>query len=190
MAYRFVKTKRGKKRTRMEVDSDGYVTVGFLQRKQNARSARSRAMDSRMTSKVLIPMKCRPEEALQWIRNPSECDIIGIDAPIQIVDGVPTVYRQNRAIPVGRTSYGTTMITAYNSRPESPDVLHPAVKYMNDPHRYNLRFPNATTWQWCSNCESEVVIPAYRPSRCPVCGDRIIPCNMCEECMADCPYGN
>ncbi len=48
-------------------------------------------------------------------------------------------------------------------------------------------------YEWCSICDSEVVIPAFRESRCPICGERILPCSMCDPDLVDCrrcPYGD
>ena len=58
--------------------------------------------------------------------------------------------------------------------------------------------PHATTWELCSYCSTEVVIPAYQESKCPICGSPILPCSMCGElrddgywhmvCHDKCPY--
>ncbi len=67
-----------------------------------------------------------------------------------------------------------------------PDVTHPPIRYRKDAERYRILYPKATTWEVCPECESEVVIPAYRASRCPECGRRIIPCSMCDMEFMDC----
>jgi hypothetical protein len=42
--------------------------------------------------------------------------------------------------------------------------------------------------EWCSHCEQEVEIPPIGRSNCPNCGESILPCSMCEECVENCPY--
>lgn len=38
-----------------------------------------------------------------------------------------------------------------------------------------------TTPEMCSNCMHEVEIPANKPSKCPNCGDDILPCSTCYD---------
>lgn len=53
----------------------------------------------------------------------------------------------------------------------------------------NAQDPDHTCHESCPHCDNEVVIPAYRVSRCPICGEYILPCSMCSQCTApDCPY--
>ncbi|TGE36854.1 hypothetical protein E4K67_17290 [Desulfosporosinus fructosivorans] len=58
---------------------------------------------------------------------------------------------------------------------EAKDKLREAVEEMV------LGEPERMTVEECSNCTTEVSIPAYRASLCPECGERILPCNECEE---------
>lgn len=37
------------------------------------------------------------------------------------------------------------------------------------------------THEWCPHCESEVRIDADKPSKCPNCGEMILPCSICDE---------
>lgn len=48
--------------------------------------------------------------------------------------------------------------------------------------------PDLTVWEWCSDCQREVEIPAYGRSFCPACGAPILPCSMCSECREPCVY--
>jgi DNA-directed RNA polymerase subunit RPC12/RpoP len=41
--------------------------------------------------------------------------------------------------------------------------------------------PEHTTFEMCPHCVTEVEIPAYRASLCPECGERIVPCNECQQ---------
>lgn len=52
-----------------------------------------------------------------------------------------------------------------------------------------LDYRDLVTVEWCSTCEEESVILAVGESICPVCGERLLPCSMCDnrECR-DCPY--
>ena len=77
---------------------------------------------------------------------------------------------------------------------DSPESLH---RVVDDPDKVPMlraTYPHATTWEWCQYCDSEVVIPAYRESKCPVCDSPIIPCSMCATsdglfcCHDKCPY--
>lgn len=45
--------------------------------------------------------------------------------------------------------------------------------------------------EWCPCCNTEVVIPSFGVSFCPNCGERILPCSMCDTDYNDCrkcPY--
>lgn len=36
--------------------------------------------------------------------------------------------------------------------------------------------------EWCSECDSEVVLPStFELHRCPECGREVLPCNLCYE---------
>jgi len=53
------------------------------------------------------------------------------------------------------------------------------------------KHPHMMTIEWCPNCDQEVEIPAYGISKCPECGNSILPCSMCEPNHMDCtncPY--
>ena len=43
-------------------------------------------------------------------------------------------------------------------------------------------------WELCPKCEAEVFILKDQVSNCPNCGERIIPCSMCIECIASGDY--
>lgn len=46
-------------------------------------------------------------------------------------------------------------------------------------------------FEWCQNCESEVILVNYfAPQICPICKKVILPCNMCEECVTNCPLAD
>ena len=49
-------------------------------------------------------------------------------------------------------------------------------------------YPDLTVWEWCSDCQREVEIPAYGRSFCPACGAPILPCSMCSTCREPCVY--
>ena len=66
--------------------------------------------------------------------------------------------------------------------------LHPAVYKPSDVPIYAKAYPDATTTEWCPYCERESVIKAYSVGVCEHCGERIVPCSMCEECLPHCPY--
>lgn len=38
-----------------------------------------------------------------------------------------------------------------------------------------------TTVEWCHHCGAEVEIPANILSKCPECGNVILPCSTCER---------
>ena len=83
----------------------------------------------------------------------------------------------------------------YNKRKdlESPDVLHPAVLYPEQFPIYDARFPRASCWETCGECETEFVMAAYHPEACPHCGMAVLPCNMCDTDVMDCrqcPYSH
>lgn len=45
--------------------------------------------------------------------------------------------------------------------------------------------------EWCSECDTEVVIPSFGVSFCPNCGKPIFPCSMCDTdyiSCGRCPY--
>ena len=81
---------------------------------------------------------------------------------------------------------------------DSPEILHPSVDDPDKVPMLRVTYPHATTWERCAFCDSEVVIPAYQESTCPVCGQPIIPCSMCAvlkddgywhmTCHDKCPY--
>lgn len=85
--------------------------------------------------------------------------------------------------------------TEYMEEPwESPEIVHPGVDDPDKVPMLRAKYPHATTWELCGFCQSEVVIPAYQESKCPVCGEPIIPCSMCcredgyMTCHDKCPY--
>jgi hypothetical protein len=46
-------------------------------------------------------------------------------------------------------------------------------------------------FEWCQNCENEVILVNYfAPQICPSCGKIILPCNMCEGCVSNCPLAD
>lgn len=46
------------------------------------------------------------------------------------------------------------------------------------------------TFEYCPNCEKDVVIFSQGVTACPACGEPLAPCSMCETCSYDtCPYG-
>lgn len=49
------------------------------------------------------------------------------------------------------------------------------------------------TTEWCSYCGKEVDIAPFGLSYCPNCGERILPCSMCDAFKVGCdrcPYEN
>lgn len=46
--------------------------------------------------------------------------------------------------------------------------------------------PKGYTWECCSCCEAEVVIPTYKMSFCPNCGKEIAPCSTCPRTGEGC----
>lgn len=42
--------------------------------------------------------------------------------------------------------------------------------------------------EWCSCCDTEVVIRSFGVSFCPNCGERILPCTMCDTDYIDCRH--
>ena len=81
----------------------------------------------------------------------------------------------------------------YSDRPdlESPDVLHPAVRYASQLPLLDAQYPRASCWEMCGRCETEFLMHAYRPEPCPECGYAVLPCNMCDQETVDCrecPY--
>lgn len=63
-----------------------------------------------------------------------------------------------------------------------------AVETQADIRRGMKEFPLLLTEEYCDNCENEVHVRAYGISRCPDCGERIIPCSMCAKCQDPCVY--
>jgi hypothetical protein len=50
---------------------------------------------------------------------------------------------------------------------------------------------NTISFEWCQNCESEVILVNYfAPQICPHCKKVILPCNMCEGCVTNCPLAD
>ena len=47
---------------------------------------------------------------------------------------------------------------------------------------------NIKTNEWCPHCQKEVEISANGISKCPECGENILPCSMCVSCLEVCPY--
>lgn len=46
-------------------------------------------------------------------------------------------------------------------------------------------------FEWCQNCENEVILVNYfAPQICPHCKKVILPCNMCEGCVTNCPLAD
>lgn len=46
-------------------------------------------------------------------------------------------------------------------------------------------------FEWCQNCEDEVILVNYfAPQICPKCKKVILPCNICEECVSNCPLAD
>lgn len=48
----------------------------------------------------------------------------------------------------------------------------------------------STCDEWCSECDSEVVLPSkFEVHKCPECGKEILPCNLCYEnaVCSECP---
>ena len=46
-------------------------------------------------------------------------------------------------------------------------------------------------FEWCQNCENEVILVNYfAPQICPICKKVILPCNLCEECVSNCPLAD
>ncbi len=73
----------------LPVDEDGNVPEDFLRRRNNLRSARSRAADDRSTARKVYPRNMPPEQAVSWIMNPGRSDVEGIDC-----DGKANVKRR------------------------------------------------------------------------------------------------
>lgn len=62
-----------------------------------------------------------------------------------------------------------------------------------DHEKYSVRVPDFSEYctEWCPCCDTEVVIPSFGVSFCPNCGERILPCSMCDTDYIDCnrcPY--
>ena len=87
------------------------------------------------------------------------------------------------------------------------DINLNSITAMIDKQRYNIgrqiamesrqglciQVPPNMTWEYCSDCENEVMIPSDRESRCPVCGASIVPCSVCDKMnnsCNSCPYQN
>ncbi len=86
----------------LPVDDNGDVPEDFLRRRNNLRSARSRAADGRSTAKRVYPRNMPPEQAAAWVMNPGRYDVEGIDC-----DGEANIPRRgtNTAkAPKGKTS--------------------------------------------------------------------------------------
>jgi len=73
----------------MPVDDNGDVPEDFLRRRNNLRSARSRAADGRSTARKVYPRSMPPEQAVSWVMNPGRYDVEGIDC-----DGKANVKRR------------------------------------------------------------------------------------------------
>ena len=47
------------------------------------------------------------------------------------------------------------------------------------------------SFEWCQNCEDDIILVNYfAPQICPICKEVILPCNMCEECVNNCPLAD
>lgn len=51
---------------------------------------------------------------------------------------------------------------------------------------YFKQFYGMYTDEWCSFCGKDQSIPAWKTSTCPTCGERIVPCSMCDNDNIDC----
>lgn len=47
---------------------------------------------------------------------------------------------------------------------------------------------NGKVWEWCPRCETEVYIIKDSVSDCPCCGNQILPCSMCIDCISTSTY--
>lgn len=56
------------------------------------------------------------------------------------------------------------------------------VKDVTDEYKDNM------VEEYCSFCEHDVLISANGISKCPRCGNNILPCSMCISCVNDCPF--
>ncbi len=111
----------------MPVDDNGDVPEDFLRRRNNLRSARSRAADGRSTARKVYPRSMPPEQAASWVMNPGRYDVEGIDC-----DGKANVKRRGTtaskpkapakkpAKPKAKAPTGKT------SKPKTPKAKAPA----------------------------------------------------------------
>ena len=112
----------------LPVDDNGDVPEDFLRRRNNLRSARSRAADERSTARRVYPRNMPPEQAASWIMNPGRYDVEGIDCP-----GKATVKRREPKskpkAPKAKTPKGrTTKPKAPAEKPVEPKAKAPAGK--------------------------------------------------------------
>jgi hypothetical protein len=50
---------------------------------------------------------------------------------------------------------------------------------------------NTICFEWCQNCEDEVILVNYfAPQICPNCKKVILPCNICEKRVSNCPLAD
>ncbi len=108
----------------MPVDENGDVPEDFLRRRNNLRSARSRAADGRSTAKKVYPRNMPPEQAVSWVMDPGRYDVEGIDC-----DGKANVPRRgtNTAKPKAPTGK-TSKPKAPAKKPAKPKAKAPAGK--------------------------------------------------------------
>ncbi len=103
----------------LPVDENGDVPEDYLRRRNNLRSARSRAADGRSTAKRVYPRNMPPEQAATWVMNPGRYDVEGIDC-----DGEANVQRRQTKSTKGKTAKPK----APADKPAKPKAKAPAGK--------------------------------------------------------------
>lgn len=66
----------------------------------------------------------------------------------------------------------------------SKEEFMKSYSYLTDDEYENTKriYENSCTIEWCPDCEVEVVLLAeFKEQICPNCGERILPCSICED---------
>lgn len=91
---------------------------------------------------------------------------------------------------VFRTINDDTIEWSYDVIPYMAGIDH--MKFKADVvDEHGNRIWDEFTTEYCPCCDSEVDIPSFGVSYCPNCGERILPCSMCDANMHNCsrcPY--
>lgn len=71
---------------------------------------------------------------------------------------------------------------------EADYTLEEIVEHHQNGGEFGEEYAKVDVTELCGNCGEEVTIKSVGVQICPNCGDVILPCCMCENCIKDCGY--